>query len=99
MYKDLISYELAEGIDETHLLKVAELIFNDWMKHQKGFISWEINQNTKGHYTDIVIWESKEDAALSNKNMANMPHASEWMGCYKMETVNSESLTSIFNFK
>ena len=43
MYKDIISYELAEGISEEHLLKVAEQVVDDWMKNQSGFINWEIN--------------------------------------------------------
>jgi hypothetical protein len=98
MYKDLISYELAEGKSESDLHQVAIKVYNDWMKNQKGFLGWEISKNSTGGYTDTVSWESKEHADLSNDNMANMPHSAEWMSCYKMETIKSVNLTKLFNF-
>jgi hypothetical protein len=35
MYKDLISYELAENISEQHLIKVAGKIAEDWTKNSR----------------------------------------------------------------
>lgn len=73
MYKDIISYKLAEGIREEHLLKVAKQIIDSWMSKQPGFIKWEIHSNNEGGYTDIVYWESKEAAKDSEKEMVNIP--------------------------
>ncbi len=98
MYKDIISYELADGVSESHLNQVAIKVYEDWMKHQKGFVSWEINKNKDGNYTDIVVWENKESAQKSNENMAGMKHSAEWMACYKMETVKSINVESLFNY-
>lgn len=98
MYKDLISYELAENISEEQLLKVAGQIVNDWMKKQPGFISWEINQNSNGSYTDIVTWESKEAAKASEKDMVNIPNAGDWYACYKKGSISSQNLTSVATF-
>lgn len=97
MYKDIISYELAEGITEEHLFEVAEKVYNDWMKNQRGFLGWEINKNSNGSYTDIVMWESKEDNELSNKNMSSMEHSGDWIACYNMSTVKSFNLQRLFN--
>ncbi len=98
MYKDIISYELAENTSEEQLLKVAGQIINDWMKNQFGFIKWEIHTNNDGSYTDIVYWKSKQDAKAAEKDMANIPNAGEWYGCYKKGTISSKGLTMIADF-
>lgn len=53
MYKDIITYELAENATKEQLIKIAKQIVNDWMKNQVGFIKWEIHTNSNGTYTDI----------------------------------------------
>ena len=58
MYKDIITYELAEGITEEHLLEVAQDIIDNQMKNLQGFISWEIHKGEDAQYTDIVSWAS-----------------------------------------
>ncbi|WP_341226107.1 hypothetical protein [uncultured Arcticibacterium sp.] len=98
MYKDIISYELAENVTKEQLLKVAGQIVNDWMKKQPGFISWEINANSNGSYTDIVSWESKEAAKASEKDMVNIPNANDWYACYKQGSISSQNLTSLAIF-
>ena len=98
MYKDIINYELAANISEEHLVKIAKQIVTDWMKHQPGFIKWEINTNNDGGFTDIVYWESKQDAKNAEKEMANIPNATDWYACYKEGTISSKNLTAIAAF-
>ena len=93
MYRDIISYDLAEGISKEHLVSVAKQVVADWMKHQTGFVKWEIHTNRNGSYTDTVYWESWEAAKLAEKAMATMPHAAEWFACYKEGTITSKNLT------
>jgi len=99
MYKDIINYQLAEGISKEHLLKIASEINNIWMKKQPGFVKWEIHQNSDEDYTDIVYWESKEAAKKSEADMVNIPNASDWYSCYKEGSISSKnlSLIEIFN--
>lgn len=98
MYKDIITYELAENTTKEQLIKIARLIVNDWMKNQVGFIKWEIHSNSDGSYTDIVYWESQEDAKNAEKEMVNIPNASDWYNCYKEGTISSKNLTTIATF-
>lgn len=98
MYKDIITYELAENVTKEQLLKVAGQIVKDWMKKQPGFISWEINTNSNGSYTDIVSWESKEAAKASEKDMVNIPNAGDWYACYKQGSISSQNLSSLAVF-
>lgn len=98
MYKDIITYELAEGVTEEHLLAVAKKIVSDWMKNLPGFIKWEINKDKNGNYTDIVYWKSEEDAKNAEKEMVNVPNANEWFSCYKPGSINSKNLNIIAEF-
>lgn len=98
MYKDIISYELAENVTKEHLIHVAEKVVNNWMKKQTGFIKWEITENKDGSLTDIVYWKSKEDAKNAEQDMVNIPNAHEWFGCYKQGSISSKNLITIAEF-
>ncbi len=97
MYKDILSYELAEGIKEEQLLKVAKQILDSWMSNQDGFIRWEIHKDAEGEgYTDIVYWQDYESAKNAQKQMCNIPNANEWYGCYKEGSILTKHLNKIF---
>ena len=98
MYKDIINYELDEKVSKEDLLIIAKQIVTDWMKNQPGFINWEIHTNKNGSYTDIVYWESEQDAKNAEKEMVNIPNASDWYSCYKEGTISSKNLTLIAKF-
>ena len=68
------------------------------MKNKVGFIRWEIHTNNDGSFTDIVYWKSEKDAKLAEKDMVNIPNASDWNGCYKEGTISSKNLTTIAEF-
>ncbi len=101
MYKDVISYQLADGTSQAQLLKVAGDIIESWMNKQPGFIRWEIHKNTDGTetYTDIVYWQSEQDAKNSEKEMANIPNAGAWFSCYKEGSINSQNLQQVGSFE
>lgn len=98
MHKDIINYELAENVTEEHLLSVAKDIIDNWMKKLPGFVKWEIHSNCNGGYTDIVYWETKEDAKNAEKDMMNIPNASDWYSCYKKDSISAHYLTQIAKF-
>ncbi len=98
MFKDIISYELAESVTEKHLLEVAKRVHEGWMQHQAGFVKWEIHKNKNGSYSDIVYWESEEAMKNAEKEMANVPNAGEWFGCYKEGTIKGEKLSLVVSF-
>lgn len=98
MYKDIITYELAENRTKEELIKIAKQIVNDWMKNQIGFLKWEIHTNSDGSYTDIVCWKTIEDAKLAEKDMVKIPNASDWYGCYKQGSISSKNLTTLAEF-
>lgn len=98
MYKDIITYELAENTTKEQLIEIAKQIVNDWMKNLDGFVKWEIHSNNDGRFTDIVSWKSKEDAKNAEKEMVNIPNATDWYACYKEGSITSKNLTTIAEF-
>lgn len=98
MYKDIITYELAESITENHLLTIAEDVIDNWMKNLEGFISWEIHKKEEDRYTDIVSWSSIVDAKTAESEMMKIPNAGEWFACNKEGSINSVALKSIKKF-
>jgi len=98
MYKDIINYKLANGVSEKHLLNIANEIIKFWMSKQSGFIKWEIHKNNNGGYTDIVYWESKEDAKKSEADMVNIPNVNDWFACYEQESISNKNLNLISTF-
>ena len=99
MYKDIITYQLADGITKDHLLNVAHHIIDDWMKSLPGFIKWEIHHDHEGNYTDIVYWESREAALNAENEMANIPNGEEWYACYKEGSIQGKKLITIGSFE
>ncbi|HPK10787.1 MAG TPA: hypothetical protein PK147_11165 [Saprospiraceae bacterium] len=99
MYKDLINYELADGVTESQLLEVANRVYHEWMKDLDGFISWEINKISDNNYMDIVVWTSKEASLDSEKSMDKCTSAGDWFSCYKPGSINSKFLYSVKNFE
>ena len=96
MYKEIISYNLAEDKDEIQLQEIAQKIITQWMKHLPGFISWEINKATIG-YSDIVTWESKQHAQQGHVAIKNIDSnlLQEWQSCYGSPTIDMQSLEQI----
>jgi len=100
MFKDIITYELDDGIDESHLLKIAGEIIENWMSKQPGFIQWDIHRDSIGDgYTDIIYWETREAAQEAEQQMGNIPNAADWFSCYKEGTIGSQNLEQLGSFK
>lgn len=98
MYKDIISYKLAENVTEEHLLKVAGEVLENWMRKQPGFVKWEIHRNSEGDYSDIVYWESEEHQKAAQADMVNIPNAGDWFSCYEEGSISSVNLSLVATF-
>ena len=98
MYKDIIKYELAEGITESHLLEVAKEVVADWMSKQEGFQGWKITKDQDGNFVDIVYWDSEMAAKKSQTEMGNIPNAEAWFACYKSGSIKSDNLNVLKRF-
>ena len=99
MYKDVISYKLAEKISEDRLLEVAEAVLESWMSKQEGFVKWEIHRNSDRDYTDIVYWNSKDAADKAQADMVNIPNAGDWFSCYEEGSISSKNLYHVATFE
>lgn len=98
MYKDIISYRLADGVTHEQLLDVAQRIIDAWMRDLDGFVSREILQGSDGQYTDIVTWESPDVAHAAERAMQSIPNAAERYECYDASTISSSGMTLLATF-
>lgn len=98
MYKDIISYRLADGVTEDHLMTVAKAVFESWMSRQTGLLHWEIHRNSDGGYTDIVYWRGEADAKGAQADMVNIPNAGDWFACYEEGSISSQNLHQVGAF-
>ena len=98
MYKDIISYRLAKNVSEENLLDVASGVYNNWMSKQSGLIKWEIHRSDDGGYTDIVYWESEEDAKRAEADRVNIPNTNDWVSCYEEGSISSRNLNQVAKF-
>ena len=80
------------------LLDVASSVYNNWMSKQSGLIKWEIHRSDDGGYTDIVYWESEEDAKRAEADMVNIPNANDWISCYEEGSISSRNLNQVAKF-
>ena len=99
MYKDIITYQLANEVSEEQLLTICSQVLDTWMKNQPGFIKWEIHKDSTDRYTDIVYWRSKNDAEAAEKEMKNIPNADDWYACYKEGSISSKNLEMLRSFE
>ena len=99
MYKDIISYTLAEWVTVEQLAAVAKKVLDDWMSKQEGFLGREINQDTDRQFVDIVSRASKDAADKANETMTDIPHAEQRYACYDMATISSSWVTQMFDSK
>ena len=98
MYKDVISYRLAENVSEERLLSVADDVLQNWMSKQTGFVRWEIHKDKDDGYTDIVYSNSEADAKMAEADMVNIPNAGDWIGCYEEGSISTKRLNRLATF-
>ncbi len=98
MYKDVVSYKLAENVTEERLLEVATNLLANWMSKQPGFVKWEIHREDNGDYTDIVYWESKDAAKKAEEDMRNIPNSGDWFSCYELSSIATKHLHHLATF-
>ena len=65
------------------------------MSKQSGLIKWEIHRSDDGGYTDIIYWESEEDAKRAEADMVNIPNANDWISCYEDGSISSRNLNQV----
>lgn len=97
MYKDIISYKLADHVDKNQLLKIASRIHDEWMRYQDGFIHWEIHHEVDRSFIDIVTWKDRESAKKAESKMTEISNAGEWFGCYEEGSIKSNNVQRIFS--
>ena len=75
---ELVSFTLKKGVSVSDFLLVSDQFNQDFMAAQKGYISRKLmlNGNT---WTDLVLWESLEDAQNAAKAIYESAISAEYI--------------------
>ncbi len=93
MYTDIITYKLAQGTTKEHLLAVAADVYDSWMSHQDGFISWQINHSSEEKFVDVVVWKDKDSADKAQESMnKDLPGNHPWFMCYDFSSISASNV-------
>jgi hypothetical protein len=93
MYTDVIWYRLAEEKCHDDLIAAADDVFETWMRHQPGFICWQINLVKYGAYCDVVQWQDEASAKAAEKSMSEtLSMDNAWFSCYDMTSIKTEKI-------
>ncbi len=60
-------FEIAEHVTEEMLLNAADVLEQEFLLRQPGYISRELLKKDARHWVDLVYWRSPQDAAFAAK--------------------------------
>ena len=83
---EIVHFKLVEGANSDNFAKSAEII-SEWAKSQKGFQYRSLNVNDAGEWTDIVYWDSLENAQAASQNFMESNGNSEFMAMIDASTL------------
>ena len=81
---ELVSFNLKKGVSIPDFLLVSDKFNRDFMSVQKGYISRKLLR--KGNtWTDLVLWESLEDAQNAARTIYESAAATEYIAFIEAE--------------
>ena len=66
------SYKLKKGASVPDFLKAVEILNNEHISKQKGYISWQI-YSSENEWADMLTFETMEDVKTFEENSAAAP--------------------------
>ena len=87
-----VSYKLKKGVSDTEFLAAAEVLRNEYMSKQKGYISWQ--HLVEGDlWVDLLTLETMEDAMrVSNPTEPN-EFAEKFYACINLNSCKAHLFT------
>src|SRR3954469_23541201 len=67
------AFTLRKGVSETALADASQLIQNEFLSRQEGFLRRALIRESEGRYGDLIWWSSLAAAEAALANAANSP--------------------------
>lgn len=75
----------AEGITEQQLITAADLVNNEFLKKQPGFIKRELIRKDNNEYADVIHWMTKKEAESAGEKVFNCSECNAYFQLMDME--------------
>ncbi len=62
-------FVIASGVTDDQLISSANVVNDDFLVKQKGFIKRELIKKDDNEYADIIYWETKADAVAAGEKV------------------------------
>jgi len=76
---EIAQFKLAAGVSEKDFLREAEAVQKNFLEKQSGYIDRELLKDKDGGWTDILHWNSMEEAQKAAEVMMSDPGAQGFM--------------------
>jgi hypothetical protein len=73
-------FKIRDGVTESQLLAASDLLQNEFVTRQNGFIRRELVKGENNQWVDIVYWASMADAKQAEQNAYNSPICLTYFG-------------------
>ena len=87
-----ISFKLADGASVGDFLAASKKVHDEVLSKQKGFISWNVLAH-EDTWTDLVTWETMEDAVNGETAGQNNPVSHEFYAFLDPSSIESKVYT------
>ncbi len=66
-------FSIKEGVTDQMLLEASQVLQQDFLNQQEGFIKRELLRKSAKEFVDVVYWRNKETAEKAVAKAANSP--------------------------
>ncbi len=76
---EIAQFKLVAGVSEKDFLQEAEVVQNNFLEKQSGYIDRELLKDKDGQWVDILHWNSMEEAQKAAEVMISDPATQDFM--------------------
>lgn len=78
---ELAPFALAEGITESELLAASERLEREFLRQRLGYLGRALSRLPNGRWTDVVLWDSIENAEAAMAHVSDSAACAAYFGC------------------
>lgn len=94
---EFVTFKLNEGVSEQQLLATSDEFNESFLSLQKGYISRKLIRDGN-IWSDIVLWETMEDAMSAVKACENNPAVGSYFKCIEESSCTMRHFSIVKNY-
>src|SRR3989344_5799393 len=95
---EIAQFRLVADIQEKDFLKEAEVVHEDFLRKQRGYVDRELLKDKDGLWMDVLHWKSMEEAQKAAELLMKGPKAEKFIGMIDPSSVKMLHLWQVKEF-